>query len=42
MNVLLTPSAPIPDWASSSGSSRLANPKPVEFARFVRALGRSL
>ena len=38
MNVLLTPSAPIPDWASSSGSSRLANPEPIEFFRFVRAL----
>jgi hypothetical protein len=40
MRVLLTPSAPIPDWASASGSSRLAYPKPAEFKRFVAALGR--
>lgn len=40
MRVLLTPSAPIPDWASASGRSRVANPKPAEFRRFTAALGR--
>jgi hypothetical protein len=40
MRVLLTPSAPIPDWASASGSSRLAYPKPAEYRSFVAALGR--
>lgn len=40
INVLLTPSAPIPDWGSDSGSSRIANPTPAEFGRFVTALGR--
>jgi hypothetical protein len=40
MDVLLTPSSPIPNWASVSGRSRLSNPKPGEFRRFVGALGR--
>ena len=40
MQVLLTPSAPIPDWASASGRSAFAEPKPAEFRRFVAAIGR--
>lgn len=39
MRILLTPAAPIPDWASASGSSAVANPEPAEFRRFVTALG---
>jgi hypothetical protein len=38
--VLLTPSTPMPDWASASGNSDIANPKPAEFEQFVTALGR--
>jgi hypothetical protein len=40
MRVLLTPSGPIPDWASRSSRSRLAEPMPAELRRFVAALGR--
>ena len=40
MRVLLTPTSPIPDWASRSGHSRLAYPEPAEFRSFVAALGR--
>jgi hypothetical protein len=38
--VLLTPSTPMPDWASESGNSDIARPKPAEFEQFVTALGR--
>jgi hypothetical protein len=38
--VLLTPSTPMPDWASASGNSDIANPKPAEFEQFLTALGR--
>jgi hypothetical protein len=40
MRVLLTPSTPMPDWASASGNSDIANPKPAEFEQFVTAVGR--
>ncbi len=40
MRVLLTPSGPVPDWASASGRSAFAEPKPAEFKRFVTAVGR--
>jgi hypothetical protein len=40
MRVLLTPTGPIPDWASRSRHSRLAEPGPAEFRRFAAALGR--
>jgi hypothetical protein len=40
MRVLLTPSTPMPDWASASGNSDIASPKPAEFEQFVTALGR--
>jgi hypothetical protein len=40
MRVLLTPSGPIPDWASRSSHSRLAEPLPAELRRFAAALGR--
>lgn len=39
MRVLMTPSAPIPDWASRSGRSDLSDPIPSEFHDFVEALG---
>ena len=40
MNVLLTPTAPMPDWASGGGGdSRFANPSADEFQKFVTALG---
>jgi hypothetical protein len=38
MRLLLTPSSPFPEWASASGTSSLADPKPEEFGRFVHAL----
>jgi hypothetical protein len=40
LGVLLTPSGPIPDWASASGLSDLAYPSPTEFGHFVTALGK--
>lgn len=40
MRVLLSPSAPIPDWASSSGASPIADPKPAAFERLMVGLGR--
>src|SRR4051812_6205437 len=44
MTVLLTPTGPGPAWASNcSGSAttrRICRPKPSEFGRFVKALGR--
>jgi hypothetical protein len=39
MQPLLTPTGPIPDWASSSGRGSLYDPDPDEFEDFVRALG---
>jgi hypothetical protein len=39
MRVLLTPTGPIPDWASRSGHSRLTEPLPSELRRFAAALG---
>jgi hypothetical protein len=35
----MTPSGPIPDWASASGRSELAYPSPSDFRQFVTALG---
>ena len=40
MQVLMTPSGPIPDWASASGRSRIAKPLPKEYGAFVTAVGR--
>lgn len=40
MRVLLTPSAPMPNWASSSGRSALAYPKPGEYMKLLTGLGR--
>jgi hypothetical protein len=40
MRVLLTPSGPIPDWASRSRRSGVADPVPKRFKQFVAALGR--
>lgn len=40
MRVLLTPSAPIPDWASLSGASALADPMPSAFEQLLVGLGR--
>jgi hypothetical protein len=40
MRVLLTPSAPIPDWASASGNSALASPQPAAFEQLLVGLGR--
>jgi len=38
MDVLLTPSTPVPNWASLS-NDELTNPSPSEFQQFVTALG---
>jgi len=38
MNVLLTPSTPVPDWASSA-HEQFTDPNPSEFQQFVQALG---
>ncbi len=38
MDVLLTPSTPVPDWASTS-SDGLTNPNASEFQLFIQALG---
>jgi hypothetical protein len=38
MNVLLTPSSPIPDWASPVGE-QVTSPNASEFGTFVQALG---
>jgi hypothetical protein len=40
MGLLLSPSAPIPDWASASGRSAVASPKPAEYRRLLTGLGR--
>jgi hypothetical protein len=40
MRVLLTPSAPVPDWASASGHSSLANPEPAAFEQLLVGLGK--
>jgi hypothetical protein len=40
MRVLLAPGLPMPDWASASGNSDIANPRPAEFEQFVTAVGR--
>jgi hypothetical protein len=39
MDVLLTPTSPIPDWASGNGHSELFAPQADEFEEFVTALG---
>jgi hypothetical protein len=39
MQPLLTPTGPIPAWASSSGRPGLFDPDPGEFEKFVQALG---
>ena len=38
MNVLLTPSTPVPDWASSA-HEQFTDPNPSEFQQFVQAIG---
>ena len=40
MKLLLSPSSPTPDWASASGRSSVASPKPAEFRRLLIGLGR--
>lgn len=40
MRVLLTPSSPMPNWASRSGRSSVSDPKPAEYRRLVTGLGR--
>jgi hypothetical protein len=40
MRVLLSPSAPIPDWASSSGASPVFGPEPAAFEKLMIGLGR--
>ena len=40
MRVLLTPSAPIPNWASASGSSSLADPQPEAYEQLLIGLGK--
>lgn len=40
MKVLLTPSSPVPSWATKSGKSLLVDPKPAAYKDFVTALGR--
>jgi hypothetical protein len=39
MDLLLTPTGPIPDWASSTDRGELSDPDPEEFEHFVQALG---
>jgi hypothetical protein len=39
LQVLLTPSGPVPRWGSEGGRSRVWKPEPREFGSFVRALG---
>jgi len=39
MEPLLTPTGPIPDWASSTGRGSLFDPDPIDFEDFVHALG---
>jgi hypothetical protein len=38
MHALLTPTGPIPDWASSTGRGALFDPDPGDFEQFVGAL----
>jgi len=40
MQVLLSPSGPIPNWASASGTSSIADPKPAEYEALLTGLGR--
>ena len=40
MRVLLSPSAPIPDWASASGASPVSDPDPAAFEQLMIGLGR--
>jgi hypothetical protein len=40
MDPLLTPTSPIPDWASPAGRGGIYKPDPDEFEQFVEALGR--
>ncbi|HKG36937.1 MAG TPA: hypothetical protein VKA89_10925 [Solirubrobacterales bacterium] len=40
MKLLLSPSSPTPDWASASGRSSVASPKPIEFRQLLTGLGR--
>jgi hypothetical protein len=40
LRVLMTPSAPVPNWASASGESSLLDPDPEQFEKFVTALGK--
>jgi hypothetical protein len=40
ISVLLTPTGPLPDWASSTGNSLLFDPDRGEFEDFVTALAR--
>jgi hypothetical protein len=40
MNVLLTPTSPVPDWATPNGRGGLYAPAPGLFGQFVEALGK--
>jgi hypothetical protein len=40
MEVLVSPSAPIPDWASASGRSAIESPRPAEYRQLLTGLGR--
>ncbi len=40
MRILLSPSAPIPDWASASGASPVSDPDPAAFEQLMIGLGR--
>jgi hypothetical protein len=40
LGLLLSPSSPIPDWASASGRSSVVSPKPAEYRRLLVGLGR--
>jgi hypothetical protein len=39
MDPLLTPTGPIPEWASSTGRGNLFDPDPGDFEEFVQAVG---
>lgn len=40
IGVLLTPSSPVPDWATASGHSSVAGPLPSEYQALLIGLGR--
>jgi Cellulase (glycosyl hydrolase family 5) len=39
MDVLLTPTSPVPDWATPNKRGGLYSPNPTDFEQFVQALG---